>query len=60
MQVFDLVDEYENSQKKPFLVYGYSLRDFMNHIRQNYEVEKENMKIARVSKRLSLSIFSIF
>ncbi|XP_011502306.1 PREDICTED: protein regulator of cytokinesis 1-like [Ceratosolen solmsi marchali] len=46
-QLHILVDEYENIHKKIFLIYGFSLREFMNHIRENYEIEKENMKLVR-------------
>ncbi|KAJ8672496.1 hypothetical protein QAD02_003755 [Eretmocerus hayati] len=46
-QLCALVDEYEDVQKKTFLIHGYSLREFMNYSRENYEVEKENMKLAR-------------
>lgn len=48
-QLYALVDEYERVNKKTFLIKGYSLREFIGHIRENYEIEKENMKIARVT-----------
>ncbi|XP_058790974.1 protein regulator of cytokinesis 1-like [Phymastichus coffea] len=46
-QLYALVDEYERVNKKSFLINGYPLREFIQHIRENYEIEKENMKIAR-------------
>lgn len=48
-QLYALADEYENKYSKLFLIYGYSMRDYINHARENYETEKENLKFARVS-----------
>ena len=48
-QLFSLVEDYEASSKNSFTVYGLSLTEFMEKARENYEVEKENLKQARVS-----------
>ncbi|XP_014218777.1 protein regulator of cytokinesis 1 [Copidosoma floridanum] len=46
-QLYDAADEYENTTRKPFLIDGYSMREYMNHAKDNYDTEKENMKLAR-------------
>ncbi|OXU20207.1 hypothetical protein TSAR_007364 [Trichomalopsis sarcophagae] len=46
-QLHDLVDEYESIHKSNFLVHGFTLREFMDNAREKYEVEKENLKLAR-------------
>lgn len=55
--LYTLVDEYESDHKSTFLVYGFTLREFMDNAREKYEVEKENLKLARVSKILFELIF---
>ncbi|XP_014238149.1 protein regulator of cytokinesis 1-like [Trichogramma pretiosum] len=46
-QLDSLIEDYEKLNKKAFTVHGLSLKEYMNEKRENYEVEKENLKLAR-------------
>lgn len=51
-QLIGLVEDFENANKNTFLIYGLSITEYMNQAREKYELEKENMKLARVRNKL--------